>query len=87
MISPATGSGRNRSEARMSPVSQMGPATVQRVVPFWSALFAVGNILYGRTTYSLLCGAVFLGAGTVLVMVIRRLWQGAGSTHRGGKGS
>jgi len=42
----------------------------------WSALFTVGNLLYGRTGYALLCGAVFLGAGTVLVAVIRRLWQG-----------
>ena len=44
----------------------------------WSALFTVGNYLYGRMGYALLCGAVFVGAGSVLIAVIRRLWQAAG---------
>jgi len=41
----------------------------------WSALFTVGNFLYGRTGYALaLCG-VFTAAGLVLLRVINRLWQ------------
>jgi Na+/proline symporter len=41
----------------------------------WSSLFLVGNLLYGRTTYALLCLAVFAGAGFVLLRVVTRLWQ------------
>jgi Na+/proline symporter len=41
----------------------------------WSALFTVGNVLYGRTGYAVACLAVFLIAGTALVRVIGRLWQ------------
>jgi SSS family solute:Na+ symporter len=40
----------------------------------WSALFAVGNFLYGRTTYALVLLAVFVGSGLVLLRVINRLW-------------
>ena len=43
----------------------------------WSALFMIGNFLYGRTTYSLICGAVFVVAGTVLIQVVNRLWHSA----------
>ncbi len=41
----------------------------------WSALFAVGNLLYGRTSYALMCLAVFAVAGFVLIRVVTRLWQ------------
>jgi hypothetical protein len=41
----------------------------------WSSLFLVGNLLYGRTTYALVCLAVFAGAGFVLLRVVTRLWQ------------
>ncbi len=41
----------------------------------WSALFLVGNVLYGRTLYAALCGGVFVVGGGALVGVIRRLWQ------------
>jgi Na+/proline symporter len=43
----------------------------------WSALFTIGNLLYGRIAYTLVCGTVFVLAGGVLVKVIARLWQGA----------
>jgi solute:Na+ symporter, SSS family len=48
----------------------------------WSALFAVGNFLYGRTTYALILLAVFIGAGLILLRVINRLWAGG----KNGKG-
>ena len=41
----------------------------------WSALFTVGNYLYGRNGYALACLAVFAVAGFVLVRVVNRLWQ------------
>jgi len=40
----------------------------------WSALFAVGNFLYGRTAYALVLLGVFLASGYVLIRVINRLW-------------
>ncbi|HOW84929.1 MAG TPA: Na+:solute symporter [Candidatus Aminicenantes bacterium] len=42
----------------------------------WSALFTVGNVLYGRWLYAGLLFAVFIGAGLVLIRVINRLWSG-----------
>jgi solute:Na+ symporter, SSS family len=41
----------------------------------WSSLFLVGNYLYGRTAYAVVCGSVFAVSGLVLIGVIRRLWQ------------
>jgi Na+/proline symporter len=40
----------------------------------WSALFTVGNFLYGRTDYALGLLAVFLLSGGVLLYVINKLW-------------
>ncbi|HWR52411.1 MAG TPA: sodium:solute symporter family protein [Bryobacteraceae bacterium] len=41
----------------------------------WSALFTVGNLLYGRTTYTAVLFAVFLVSGLVLIRVVNRLWH------------
>jgi Na+/proline symporter len=40
----------------------------------WSALFTVGNFLYGRYNYALALGAVFVISGMILIRVINRLW-------------
>ena len=40
----------------------------------WSALFTVGNFLYGRTNYALMLLGVVIISGLVLVRVINRLW-------------
>jgi SSS family solute:Na+ symporter len=40
----------------------------------WSALFTVGNFLYGRLNYAYILLGVFIVAGLVLVRVINRLW-------------
>jgi len=40
----------------------------------WSALFAVGNVLYGRWAYAIVLFAVFLASGTALLKVMNRLW-------------
>jgi solute:Na+ symporter, SSS family len=41
----------------------------------WSALFAVGNILYRRWNYAFILLGIFLLSGTVLVRVVNRLWK------------
>ncbi len=40
----------------------------------WSALFAVGNVLYGRWVYAGALFAVFVGSGIALLKVMSRLW-------------
>ncbi len=41
----------------------------------WSALFSVGNFLYGRTGYAVALLVVFLVSSIILVRVINRLWR------------
>jgi Na+/proline symporter len=41
----------------------------------WSALFTVGNFLYGRWVYAGVLLAVFAVSGRVLLKVINRLWE------------
>jgi hypothetical protein len=45
----------------------------------WSSLFAVGNLLYGRTLYAVICLSVFAVAGFVLLRVVGRLWRASGA--------
>jgi Na+/proline symporter len=40
----------------------------------WSALFTVGNFIYGRTAQALVLLAVFVVSGLVLLRVVNRLW-------------
>ncbi|MFH0992654.1 MAG: sodium:solute symporter family protein [bacterium] len=40
----------------------------------WSALFTVGNILYGRTDYAIMLGIVFLISSMALYFVVNKLW-------------
>ncbi len=42
----------------------------------WSALFTVGNFLYGRMNYAYILLAVFIVSGIVLIKVVNRLWSG-----------
>ena len=68
--------GVSKAEARTSgdnfPVALVG--WVSGSLTIWSALFTVGNFLYGRTTYALVLLGVFIASGTVLLRVINRLW-------------
>jgi len=41
----------------------------------WSALFTVGNFLYGRTSEALVLLAVFAISGVVLQRIVQRLWD------------
>ncbi len=45
----------------------------------WSALFVVGNFLYGRMNYALMLLGVFLLSGFILLRVINQLWAGSSS--------
>jgi solute:Na+ symporter, SSS family len=40
----------------------------------WSALFTVGNFLYGRTDYALMLLVVFIISTAVLLRIVRKLW-------------
>lgn len=41
----------------------------------WSALFTVGNFLYGRTGYALALLLVFSISGTILARIVAKLWR------------
>ncbi len=41
----------------------------------WSALFSVGNLLYGRVDYALGLLVVFVISGLVVLRVVQRLWR------------
>ena len=45
----------------------------------WSALFATGNFLYGRTGYAVALTAVFAVTAAVLISVVRPLWRAGGA--------
>ena len=45
----------------------------------WSALFAVGNFLYGRMGQALLLTLVFAVSGSVLVYVTQKMWSAEGA--------
>jgi len=74
---PSHASGAEAGAQENIPMALLGWFTGCATI--WSSLFLVGNILYGRKTYALCCGAVFLICGTILVLLVRRLWQGDGS--------
>ncbi len=43
-------------------------------VVIWSALFTIGNFLYGRMTYAFILLAVFIVSGIILIGVVNKLW-------------
>jgi solute:Na+ symporter, SSS family len=60
------------SQRENMPLSLLGWST--GCVMIWSALFTVGNFLYGRMGYGIALLAIFLLSGAILVRVIQRLW-------------
>jgi hypothetical protein len=42
----------------------------------WSALFTVGNFLYGRASYAVALGTVFVVSGLIVLSIVGRLWSG-----------
>jgi len=55
------------------PVALVG--WVSGSLTIWSALFTVGNVLYGRWAYAGALFAVFVASGIVLIKVVNRLWS------------
>ena len=55
------------------PVALIG--WVSGSLTIWSALFMVGNVLYGRWVYAGVLFAVFAASGLVLIKVVNRLWS------------
>ncbi|HVN47945.1 MAG TPA: sodium:solute symporter family protein [Bacteroidota bacterium] len=62
------------------PLSLLGWATGCTVI--WSALFMVGNFLYGRITNALVLSGIFLVSGTILITIINKLWNHSGNDLR-----
>ena len=61
-----------RSTGENIPLGLLGWVT--GCVVIWSALFTVGNFLYGRYDYAFSLLAVFLISGIVLIKVVNNLW-------------
>ncbi|MDO4558717.1 MAG: Na+:solute symporter, partial [Planctomycetia bacterium] len=57
------------------PVAILG--TVAGCAMIWSSLFAVGNVLYGRSGYAWVCTGVFVVSGWIVVRIVRQIWRGA----------
>ena len=70
-ISPAQAAAWSQNEN--IPLSLLGWSTGCAMI--WSALFAVGNFLYGRMDYALALLAIFVVTGSVLIRVVNRLWN------------
>jgi solute:Na+ symporter, SSS family len=61
-----------RSTGENMPMALLG--WVAGTAAIWSALFTVGNFLYGRTSYALILLGVFLVSGSALIFVFNKLW-------------
>jgi hypothetical protein len=55
------------------PLSLLGWSTGCAMI--WSALFTVGNFLYGRMDYAFALLAIFIVTGGILIRVVNRLWN------------
>ena len=68
--------GISKAEARSSgdnfPMALIGWAAGTATI--WSALFTVGNFLYGRMNYAFVLLGAFLVSGAILIWVVNRLW-------------
>ncbi len=69
------GWGGPRAEGDNIPLALLG--WVAGCTMIWSALFAVGNFLYGRSGTTLFLLATFAVSSVALVYVVQRLWSGS----------
>jgi Na+/proline symporter len=65
--------GSIEGESDNIPMSLLG--WVSGCVMIWSALFAVGNYLYGRMDYAIGLAVVFVVSGYAVIRVVGRLWK------------
>lgn len=71
-IEAGLGRDEGRSKRDNIPLALIGWVSGCTVI--WSALFTVGNFLYGRSGTALGLFAVFLASGVVLLYVVNQLW-------------
>ena len=85
LVRPAgPGWNRVRAEAAIPPGERVSPDNIPLALlgwlagctAIWSALFATGNFLYGRTGQALVLSAIFALSAAVLTAIVRNLWQG-----------
>ncbi len=62
-----------RSEGENIPLALVGWSSGCTVI--WSALFTVGNFLYGRMTYAWILLGVFIVSSLILIAVVNKLWN------------
>jgi Na+/proline symporter len=81
-VRPA-GPGWKPIRALASPAKRQSPDNIPMALlgwvagctAIWSALFTVGNVLYGRTGTALLLAGVFVVSGVVLLRIVQSLWS------------
>ena len=76
-VSQAAGPLPDEGDRENIPMALLGWVTGCAAI--WSALFAVGNFLYGRSTPALILTAIFLVSGFTVMRIVSRLWRGAGA--------
>ena len=89
---PGPGWNRIRSEAGLPRDARVSPDNIPMALvgwmagctTIWTALFAVGNFLYGRTGQALLLTVIFSFSAAVLIAIVRKLWQGAADVEPAG---
>jgi Na+/proline symporter len=76
--------GISEDEARATheniPMSLLGWVAGCTVI--WSALFTVGNYLYGRLNYAVMLFGVSIVSGSVLLYVMNRIWSNSGGREK-----
>ena len=64
-----------KADIRVQNIPQALVGWIMGCVMIWSALFTVGNVLYGRTAYALALFATFLVSGTIVIRIVKRIWD------------
>ncbi len=72
------GIGRDELRTRRDNIPLALVGWVSGCTVIWSALFTVGNFLYGRTPHALGLLGVFVASGLVLISVVQKLWSDTG---------
>ena len=65
--------GLQPAEGDNFPLAMVG--WIMGVTMIWSALFTVGNVLYGRTMYAMILGGLFVVSGSIVIQVVKKLWH------------
>ncbi|HXB71151.1 MAG TPA: sodium:solute symporter family protein [Candidatus Acidoferrales bacterium] len=64
-----------KADIRVQNIPQALVGWIMGCIMIWSALFTVGNYLYGRTGYALALFAAFLVSGGIVVRIVKRIWD------------